>query len=83
MGKKHEISICMGSSCFSRGNNKNLEVIEKFIKENGLEAEIKISGNRCQGFCSEGPNITIDGKLHSKLDEGATLDLLKSLKDGE
>ena len=31
------IKICMGSSCFARGNDQNLEFIEKYIKENNLE----------------------------------------------
>lgn len=79
MTNKHEIIICMGSSCFSRGNNKNLQVIEKFIQENEIDAQVKIVGNRCQGNCSKGPNITIDDKTYSSLDEGATLDLLKAL----
>ena len=28
--KKKEITICLGSSCFSRGNNKNLEIIQEY-----------------------------------------------------
>lgn len=24
------IKVCMGSSCFARGNNKNLQVIQRF-----------------------------------------------------
>ena len=29
-----EIVICMGSSCFARGNEENLRIIESFIAEN-------------------------------------------------
>ena len=32
-----KITVCMGSSCFARGNDQNLEFIEKYIKENGVE----------------------------------------------
>ena len=35
-----EIVICMGSSCFARGNEVNLRIIEDFLRENGLEAEM-------------------------------------------
>ena len=38
-----KITVCMGSSCFARGNDQNLEFIEKYIKEKGLEAEIELS----------------------------------------
>ena len=56
---KHNITVCMGSSCFARGNQQNLETIENFIKENGLEAEIELSGSRCEGKCVTGPNEKI------------------------
>ena len=39
-----EIKICMGSSCFARGNADNLEFIEKYIKDNNLEADIEVYG---------------------------------------
>lgn len=38
-----QIKICLGSSCYSRGNNVHLEVIKKYIAENHLEAEISFS----------------------------------------
>lgn len=35
------IKVCMGSSCFARGNAANLDYIENFVKENGLDAKSK------------------------------------------
>ena len=35
---KRKIVICMGSSCFARGNEENLRVIEDFLKSNNLQA---------------------------------------------
>ena len=40
------ITICMGSSCFSRGNSTNAEVIQRFIADNGLEDKFSVRG--CQ-----------------------------------
>ena len=37
-----KISICMGSSCFARGNAINLKTIEEYIAKNNLEAEIDV-----------------------------------------
>ena len=31
---KLNITVCMGSSCFARGNAQNLELIENYIKDN-------------------------------------------------
>lgn len=65
---KLNISVCMGSSCFARGNNENLEFIENYIKENNLDAEIDLSGTRCEGKCASGPNIKVNGVEYSEVD---------------
>lgn len=72
---KLNISVCMGSSCFARGNNENLEFIEKYIKDNHLEAEIDITGTRCEGRCTTGPNIVVNGIEYSEVD----IDKLKNI----
>lgn len=80
MSKK--IQVCMGSSCFARGNNKNLQVITKYLKDNNLEAEIELSGLRCCNLCSKGPNLTIDGKEYDNVDTGTLIDILdKTFKE--
>ena len=70
------IVVCMGSSCFARGNRHNLRLIEQFITENKLEARIAVSGSRCEEQCAEGPNIIINGKIYHQVDGGALIDLL-------
>lgn len=57
---KHKIKICMGSACFARGNNENLEYIERYLDEHKLTAEIELTGARCENKCAFGPNIVID-----------------------
>ena len=37
---KLNITVCMGSSCFARGNQENLAYIEEYIKEHGIDANI-------------------------------------------
>lgn len=59
------ITICMGSSCFSRGNNQNLEAINAWLRAHGKEAEIRLKGCRCGGKCGEGPNVWINETCHS------------------
>ena len=74
---KVEVTVCMGSSCFARGNAQNLEFIENYIKENGLEAQIDLAGTRCSGKCAVGPNIVINGVEYNEVDE----DKLKKILD--
>ncbi len=79
------IVICMGSSCFARGNAENLRILEAYIARHKLDARIRLSGCRCHGACFEGPNVTIDGVCHHHVDGGMILDLLESagVKEGE
>lgn len=74
-----KIVICMGSSCFTRGNEENLRVIENFIVENNCRDKIELSGKCCLGQCSEGPNIVIDGICHHRVDKGTLIDLLNEV----
>ena len=78
MGDKVTIALCMGSSCFARGNNILLERLEDLIQERGWSERVALSGLRCEDKCSKGPNIKIDGVLYQNLDEGVLLDLLES-----
>ena len=69
------ITLCMGSSCFSRGNGKNLPRIQEFLKDHGLAAQVTLKGCRCGGCCAHGPNIWVDGTLLPEM-TGAALDAL-------
>ncbi|HEX2948687.1 MAG TPA: (2Fe-2S) ferredoxin domain-containing protein [Armatimonadota bacterium] len=70
------ITICMGSSCFSRGNNTNLHVLQQYIAEHGLDAHIELMGSRCEGQCMQGPNIRINDTLYHGVDAATLLRLL-------
>ena len=78
---KPKIVICIGSSCFSRGNSKNVDVAEKFMKERGLEdkVDLEISGGLCAGKCADGPNVIVNGQIFHHVDTGVMLDLLNQI----
>lgn len=76
---KHEIKICMGSSCFARGNTENLEIIERYIKDNHLETKIDLVGSRCEAKCDKGPNIIIDNIEYSCINREKLEEILKEL----
>lgn len=69
MNSKIEIIVCMGSACFARGNAQNLEFIERYIKENNLDAKIELAGSRCEGKCADGPNIIVNGVEYGGINE--------------
>ena len=76
-----KITVCMGSSCFARGNDRNLEFIENYIIDNGLEAEIELSGARCEGKCATGPNIYVNGVEYNEVDEDKIREILSAVKN--
>lgn len=77
---KHNITVCMGSSCFARGNAQNLEFIENYINENGLDANIELAGSRCENKCVTGPNVIVNGVEYNEVDEEKLEEILNGLK---
>ncbi len=71
---KLEIKMCMGSSCFARGNGSLLSIIEKFGNDNNIE--IDIVGSLCENKCEHGPNIYINGKTYNAVTDANVLEIL-------
>lgn len=62
-----KIQICIGSSCFARGNAANVEVAEKFLQKRGLvdDVDVDLSGGLCTGNCADGPIVSVDGRIYT------------------
>lgn len=76
MDKRAELIICLGSSCFARGNKATLKAIMKFLDDHDLKDKVNFRGGHCFGNCAEGPNITINGKIYTGVDENGIIDIL-------
>ena len=74
-----KITICMGSSCFARGNERNLALCEDFMAAHGLkdEVDVELSGSLCTGNCANGPVVIVDGRVYTRVDPGVMADILK------
>ena len=75
-----EIKICMGSACFAKGNQENLEYIKEYIEENNLDSEVTIIGALCENKCSEGPRIIINEKEYTNITKEKIKEVLDSYK---
>lgn len=71
-----EIKVCMGSSCYARGNEDTRRVIEDYIARHNLHDKVDFRGCLCTGRCGEGPNIEIAGRAYQRVDAGVLLDIL-------
>ena len=79
MPSEIEMQICLGSSCFSRGNKDVVLFIKEYLKKHHLEDKVIFKGARCMGKCSNGPNLTINGHIT----EGVTLAGIESILEKE
>lgn len=67
----------MGSSCFRRGNRKNLEFIETYLEEHGLSAQVELVGSRCEEQCRKGPNLQINGEIFHGVNQEMLAELME------
>jgi NADH:ubiquinone oxidoreductase subunit E len=79
MQQKIEMQVCMGSSCFSRGNRDVVNYIRDYLKKNHLEDKIVFKGARCMNLCSNGPNL----RVNDRIIEGVTLAKIDAILEKE
>ena len=77
MGKVKMV-ICIGSSCFARGNAENVKITEDFLAKRGLadEVDVDLSGGLCTGNCPDGPIVIVNGKVYKHEESGVMQDIL-------
>ncbi|MDX9770139.1 MAG: (2Fe-2S) ferredoxin domain-containing protein [Tenuifilaceae bacterium] len=78
MSEKVEVVICLGSSCFARGNKGLLKTISQYIKDNNIQERINFHGGHCFGNCAEGPILKVAGMVYTNVDEQKAIDILNS-----
>ncbi|MCT4615019.1 MAG: NAD(P)H-dependent oxidoreductase subunit E [Marinifilaceae bacterium] len=76
MSDKKDITICLGSSCFSRGNGKSLAVIKNYLGEKKLDDISFFHGELCTGNCAKGPILKIEDELFEEVSPENVTDIL-------
>ena len=79
MAQRIEMQICLGSSCFSRGNKDVVMFIREYLRKNHLDDKVIFKGARCMGLCCNGPNMIINGVTL----EGVTLAKIEKILEKE
>jgi NADH:ubiquinone oxidoreductase subunit E len=74
---RKEIKICLGSSCFSRGNKRTLQEIQKYLKDHNLEREVILKGNHCFSNCNKGPVIQFGESVYEQVTSETVLEILE------
>jgi NADH:ubiquinone oxidoreductase subunit E len=79
-----ELTICLGSSCFARGNRNTLAVIQEYLKQNKLENKVVFKGNHCFSLCNKGPVMKINDRIYEGITpESACRILEEELKNAK
>ena len=77
-----EVVVCLGSSCFARGNSQNLAAIEAHLAHQGLQASVHLTGCMCRDECKRGPNLTVRGEPHHEVTSSRLREILPLLDSG-
>ena len=77
------VEVCMGSSCFARGNRQVVSAIQELIRNQHLEDRVLLKGALCQGQCQRGPNLTVNGRAYTNVSAGVALDILNEMLTGD
>ena len=79
MEKKIEIEICLGSSCFARGNKQTIRVIKQYLQDHHLDEKVYFHGSHCFGNCSQGPVLKINNQYFEEVDQEKVQEILEQL----
>ena len=74
-----EVVVCLGSSCFARGNSQNLAVVEEYLLNHGMQNSVRVTGCLCQDECKRGPNMVVGGEHHHEMDPARLREILLAL----
>jgi len=79
---RHEVHVCMGSSCHIRGSQRLLDKVQDLIGirpgETDSDSRFRLEKGNCLGCCALGPEIVIDGKHYAKITPAKAEDVLKN-----
>ena len=59
------VQICVGSSCYLKGSQDIVELLQSAVAEHHIEDEVVLSGSFCIGKCNrEGVTVQVDDDIH-------------------
>lgn len=58
---KHQISVCIGSSCHLKGAYRLIEELRQYIIARGLIEQVELKANFCAGRCQHAVSVQMDG----------------------
>jgi NADH-quinone oxidoreductase subunit E len=81
---RHQIKVCMGTSCYLRGGRELLDHVSRLLKlrpgRTREDGEFSLDAVACLGCCSKSPVMSVDGVIHGGLTSSQADDILSCLE---
>jgi len=77
-----KIRICMGSSCYARGNAQNAAIVQAWLSAHGLSTEVEFIGTLCERRCKDGPILWIGERVFAGVTPDSVEEILGELLGG-
>ena len=59
------VQVCVGSSCYLKGSQDIVELLQNAVAEHNIEDEVVLSGSFCIGKCNRvGVTVQVDDEVH-------------------
>ena len=59
------VQVCVGSSCYLKGSQDIVELLQNAVAEHNIEDEVVLSGSFCIGKCNRvGVTVQVDDDIH-------------------
>lgn len=59
------VQVCVGSSCYLKGSQEIVDLLESAVAEHHLEDDVVLSGSFCIGKCNRvGVTVQVDDDIH-------------------
>ena len=59
------VQICVGSSCYLKGSQQIVELMQKAVEERQLDGEVVLVGSFCIGKCNrDGVTVQVNDDVH-------------------
>jgi NADH-quinone oxidoreductase subunit G len=64
-GDTVEVCVCVGTNCYVKGSQDLLRAVMQHVSAEGLNDRVAVRATFCLERCGHGPNVAIDGEVHS------------------
>ncbi|MCD6295343.1 MAG: NAD(P)H-dependent oxidoreductase subunit E [Deltaproteobacteria bacterium] len=81
---RHTIKVCLGTACYVRGGNANLDYIKDAFKvevgSTTTDFRFSLDSVRCLGACGMAPAMVVDDDTYAQVGKKNIMEILESYK---